>query len=849
MNVKKIKLSLLSLSILSVLSTSVRAELEAWNGQVFSERGSGEVIFDGSVYKNEWWVGPEQCPGMADSDPANNGWRVSRVATVDEITSIGNPTNCSVTTTDENNKYDDFSHDKSYSAGDIVVYGGVTYNAVADIKPDTYIPGQNNPWSEYSPLIQWEGGRVYHGGDAVIGTDGRRYDALFYVEADVDPVKAENQNPSQQNAKPWYPKGEWHNYTQEELAATPEINSELMYQPESLVKYKDKFYFNRAAVQGVFPEAQNPWKVYVDWGNTKESVGTPKTEWPKHFYAPYIDFVMNDVPDMAKLKMENGVNNFVLAFIVAKDANTCLPTWGTSYPVNSYAQYSKIKALREAGGDVMVSVGGANNFPMAIACKNVDDLVEVYDGIVENLNLKVLDFDIEGMAVNDAESIERRNQALAILQQRWASEGRDIKLWYTLPIIPEGLTDDGMAVLANAKKHGVQLDGINVMTMDYGRPQCQSDNREGDNIHGECATTAIESLFAQVKSVFDTKSDDDIWSMLGTTPMIGYNDVQGEVFYKSDAELVLNHAKEHNLGMIGIWSLLRDRPGVAGQVSPEHNGLTIGQADTYQFSRIFSSFSSATIPANDVSANAGPDQVVVGPATVILDGRSSHIPEDAVNVRYEWTKIAGPQISIANSNTPLASFNVDTIDAHYEFMLKIFADDKISEDTVVVNVSSSVVEPVVSITGDSFEVTEGDVITINTATNVNGEATYNWTISPDNIEHSNGGNTLTITAPEVTEDVVYDVKVEINDGAGHVASDVTKLVVKNKATDPSTDGYQYVFPNGINNYSSGTKVLFSDGKIYECFGDWAANCQNQALAPTIAADPNWWMQQWKIVEN
>lgn len=46
---------------------------------------------------------------------------------------------------------------------------------------------------------------------------------------------------------------------------------------------------------------------------------------------------------------------------MSKDANTCLPTWGTAYGMQNYAQYSKIKALREAGGDVMLSIGGANN--------------------------------------------------------------------------------------------------------------------------------------------------------------------------------------------------------------------------------------------------------------------------------------------------------------------------------------------------------------------------------------------------------------------------------------------------------------------------------------------------------
>ena len=135
---------------------------------------------------------------------------------------------------------------------------------------------------------------------------------------------------------------------------------------------------------------------FVDWTGTKERVGTPKKAWPKHVYAPYVDFTLNTIPDLAALAKNHNVNHFTLAFVVSKDANTCLPTWGTAYGMQNYAQYSKIKALREAGGDVMLSIGGANNAPLAASCKNVDDLMQHYYDIVDNLNLKVLDFDIEG---------------------------------------------------------------------------------------------------------------------------------------------------------------------------------------------------------------------------------------------------------------------------------------------------------------------------------------------------------------------------------------------------------------------------------------------------------------------
>lgn len=117
------------------------------------------------------------------------------------------------------------------------------------------------------------------------------------------------------------------------------------------------------------------------------------------------------------------------------------------------------------------------------------------------------------------------------VQDKWKSEGKDIAIWYTLPILPTGLTPEGMNVLSDAKAKGVELAGVNVMTMDYGNAICQSANTEGQNIHGKCATSAIANLHSQLKGLHPNKSDAEIDAMMGTTPMVGVNDVQGEVFY------------------------------------------------------------------------------------------------------------------------------------------------------------------------------------------------------------------------------------------------------------------------------------------------------------------------------
>ncbi|HBC8317061.1 glycosyl hydrolase family 18 protein [Escherichia coli] len=558
--------------------------LQAWSGQEGSE--IYHVIFNGNVYQNAWWVGSEDCPRGTSVENSNNPWRLVRTATAAEMSQYGNPTTCEI----DNGGViiaDGFQASKAYSANSIVDYNDAHYKTSVDQDAWGFVPGGDNPWKKYEPAKAWSASTVYVKGDRVV-VDGQAYEALFWTQSD-NPALVANQNATGSNSRPWKPLGKTQSYSNEELNNAPQFNPETLYASDTLIRFNGENYISQSKVQKVSPSDSNPWRVFVDWTGTKERVGTPKKAWPKHVYAPYVDFTLNTIPDLAALAKNHNVNHFTLAFVVSKDANTCLPTWGTAYGMQNYAQYSKIKALREAGGDVMLSIGGANNAPLAASCKNVDALMQHYYDIVDNLNLRVLDFDIEGTWVADQASIERRNLAVKKVQDKWKSEGKDIAIWYTLPILPTGLTPEGMNVLSDAKAKGVELAGVNVMTMDYGNAICQSANTEGQNIHGKCATSAIANLHAQLKGLYGNKSDAEIDAMMGTTPMVGVNDVQGEVFYLSDARLVMQDAQKRNLGMVGIWSIARDLPG-GTNLSPEFHGLTKEQAPKYAFSEIFAPF-------------------------------------------------------------------------------------------------------------------------------------------------------------------------------------------------------------------------------------------------------------------
>ena len=201
-----------------------------------------------------------------------------------------------------------------------------------------------------------------------------------------------------------------------------------------------------------------------------------------------------------------------------------------------------------------------------------------------------VDFDIEGGAVADHASIDRRSQALAGLQANAAAQGKALQVTITLPVLPSGLTADGLYVLQSALKYGVRITDVNVMAMDYG-------DNAAPNPGGRMGTYAIDaatSVFGQMKSLYGASlSDAQLWGMIGVTPMIGLNDDTSEVFDQAAARQLLAFAQQKGMGEIAMWSLNRDQPAQGGGAVNDVNDTSSSIVQSpYEFSGIFKAFTS-----------------------------------------------------------------------------------------------------------------------------------------------------------------------------------------------------------------------------------------------------------------
>src|SRR3954465_2205686 len=274
---------------------------------------------------------------------------------------------------------------------------------------------------------------------------------------------------------------------------------------------------------------------------------------------PYVDVTLTPTFQFQD-PSANPARTVALAFVVADPEDDCAPRWGGYYSLDQAGSDleldRRIDQLRSAGGDVMVSLGGQANDELAVACTDTDDLTEAYRDVVERYDLSAIDLDVEGTAVADQRAASRRAEALATVQREREADGSPLAVWLTVPVAPTGLTAEAVDLVRTTLAGSVELTGVNVMTMDYG------DAKPASQSMMAATEQAIRSTVAQVRDLYEEQgtrlSDAQTWARVGATPMIGQNDVDGEVFTLADAGALVTFARGNGLGRVSLWSLNRD---------------------------------------------------------------------------------------------------------------------------------------------------------------------------------------------------------------------------------------------------------------------------------------------------
>ncbi len=331
----------------------------------------------------------------------------------------------------------------------------------------------------------------------------------------------------------------------------------------------------------------------------------------KSWSVPYVDVTLTPTYQFQD-PQSNPSRDVALAFVVADPGEPCRPSWGGAYTLDEAGDDldldRRIQQLRGAGGDAMISFGGLTNSELALACTDQAALTEAYRAVIDRYDATVIDLDLEGAALSDTASIERRAAAIATVQQEKQAKGETLDVWLTLPVATSGLTADGQQVVRANLQAGVELLGVNVMTMNFGSTQSPTaDMLSASEKALDATATQVGDLYREQGTNLDEAKR---WARIGATPMIGQNDVDGEVFTLDDARSFVEFAQKKGLARVSTWSLNRDRScGATFSAVAVHSNTCSGVAqEPLEFASIFDVLPGRAPTSGAVDAVTVPDQ-------------------------------------------------------------------------------------------------------------------------------------------------------------------------------------------------------------------------------------------------
>jgi chitinase len=223
---------------------------------------------------------------------------------------------------------------------------------------------------------------------------------------------------------------------------------------------------------------------------------------------------------------------------------------------NSLDLDRRIARLQQQGGSIAVSFGGLNNDELAVHCTDANALKRAYLSVINRYKINTIDLDLEGSGLTDETVNNRRASVLAKLQDEQQRAGKKLAIWVTLPVTPQGLSEDGTDAVARLLAGGVDLAGVNIMTMDYGASKSKNESMLAASKDALIQTVRQMGILYQAAGI--TLSNATLWSKIGMTPMIGQNDIRDEVFTLSDAKGLNKFAHDRGVGRVSMWSANRD---------------------------------------------------------------------------------------------------------------------------------------------------------------------------------------------------------------------------------------------------------------------------------------------------
>ncbi|MGL4736769.1 MAG: glycosyl hydrolase family 18 protein [Cellulosilyticaceae bacterium] len=560
--------------------------------------------------------------------------------------------------------------------------------------------------------------------------------------------------------------------------------------------------------------------------------------WDAQVNAPFVDmgswitkpgYANDGAPNLVKLAEDTGVQYFNLGFIQSVNGqirdNKVVWGWAGLEALSEsgpdHTQYlgikKSIKELREMGGDVAISLGGANGITFWEATQDVDILTNTYMELVTGYGLTRLDLDIEGGSATNKAYNETNAKAIKRVQD---ATGVDVVL--TLAVAPDGLTYKDQEVLKAYLEAGVDVEVVNLMTMCYG----PANLLPGEN-YGTASLRAVDSTKDQIKTFYrdilgQTLTDAEAYAKIGTTPSIGFEGAAHPIFTTGWAQLVVDHAKEKGLAMTSFWSMNRDAELESNQGIPNQ----------YAFTDIFKTFTEGQI-VNRAPEIKGANAITLTVGDV-FDPMAGVTATDREDGDLTSSIVVTGTVDTAVSGTYELVYTVsDREGLETVVRRQVIVEPKVNKAPVINGVADQTIylgdafDPMAGVTASDEE--DGDLtaaIVVEGAVDVNAVGSYTLTYTVTDSEGKTATKSCTVRVKDssVLEDT-YDLNEIYNtgdkviyNGKEYTAKWWTKgetpgvAAVWEETIVPNPDGSQDYVPGKA--YVEGDIVIYN-GKTYK----------------------------------
>ncbi|AHH94391.1 chitinase [Kutzneria viridogrisea] len=282
--------------------------------------------------------------------------------------------------------------------------------------------------------------------------------------------------------------------------------------------------------------------------------------------SPYIYLGAGYQPNVASTMSATGLKAFTIAFVLSNGG--CSPTWdgGASAATNT------INAVRNAGGDVIVSFGGWAGNKLGEHCSSASALAGAYQKVIDQFKLKAIDIDIENTEMSTPAVQDRVLGALKLVKQK----NPGIKVVVTMGTETSGPNGDGARLIKQGKALDAGVDVWSIMPFDF--------SNGGDMwAHTKSAAEGLKNL---LKSSFGW-SDATAYSHMGISSMNGKTDNAGETVTLANFNSILSYAQTNHLARLTYWSANRDRACGSGGDGDTCSGVNQKAND---FSKVIGKF-------------------------------------------------------------------------------------------------------------------------------------------------------------------------------------------------------------------------------------------------------------------